>query len=106
MEHNWLGEIEPSCPTEIYDIDEILHEAFGHMMGIGTAAENTLGFTDGQHWKTRGYWIPGLSLPGTPGGHCTWNVVLTGYRAAESSMQCRACQYTHAWRDYGVLTTT
>jgi hypothetical protein len=44
------GEIEPSCATEIFNINEILHEVLDHPAGIGTAAENTLGFTDGQHW--------------------------------------------------------
>jgi len=43
-------EIEPSCAAEIFNINKILHEAFDHLAGIGTAAENTLGFTDDQHW--------------------------------------------------------
>src|SRR5262245_4241907 len=47
------GEIEPSCAAEILNINEILHEAFDYAAGIGMAAENTLGFTDGQHWQTR-----------------------------------------------------
>ena len=48
-----LEEIEPPSPTQICDIDEILYQAFDNAVSIGPAAEQTLGFANGEHWQTR-----------------------------------------------------
>ena len=47
------GEIEPPSSTQIFDIDEILHQAFGDAVSIDPATEQTLGFANGEYWHTR-----------------------------------------------------